>query len=636
MTAPRFVEVALPLPLFQTFTYSVGDGPLPRGGLARARARAQQARDRHLARASRRGEGVARPRAIIDAPDAEPVLSEAMLALCRWIAEYYVVPLGVVMRSVLPVLLTARARADAVREDAARRDDRARAPVAAGARRAVRARRSSARCTRCSSRSAGAARWRISLTQLGFSPSLVRALEARGLDRASRRAVVARDPFAARSHAATPHAPSAAQRDGDRPLLRGEGRRGVPAARRHRQRQDARLHRAAARVVMRARARAAIVLVPEIALTPQTVDRFRAVFGDEIAVLHSALSDGERYDAWLALRARREAHRRRRALGDLRAAREPRRDHRRRGARGELQAGRDAALSRARGRDRARARRGRGRRARQRDAESRELGECGAAGSTRCSRCRSAWARRSCRRVEVVDLRRSAARRWEAQPVDPSRVPFSYVFSEQLEAALGERLQKGEQSILLLNRRGYASFVQCDACGDGATLPELQHQRSRIIARPSGWSATTASTRSCREATCRKCGGTTVRQRGLGTQQVERLLAERFPYGAHRAHGRRHDEREVGARRDPRSRGARRGRHPARHADDREGARLSERHARRRDRRGRRDQPAGLSRVGAVLPAPEPGRGPRGARTEGRARCSSRRACRRITRCSAR
>src|SRR5919107_4278871 len=50
-----------------------------------------------------------------------------------------------------------------------------------------------------------------------------------------------------------------------------------------------------------ARGKTAIVLVPEIALTPQTVDRFRAVFGDRVAVLHSALSDGERYDAWLAL-----------------------------------------------------------------------------------------------------------------------------------------------------------------------------------------------------------------------------------------------------------------------------------------------------------------------------------------------
>ena len=51
------------------------------------------------------------------------------------------------------------------------------------------------------------------------------------------------------------------------------------------------------------RGQSAIVLVPEIALTPQTVERFRAVFGDRVAVLHSALSDGERYDAWLALRA---------------------------------------------------------------------------------------------------------------------------------------------------------------------------------------------------------------------------------------------------------------------------------------------------------------------------------------------
>src|SRR4029079_10416468 len=47
------------------------------------------------------------------------------------------------------------------------------------------------------------------------------------------------------------------------------------------------------------RGQTAIVLVPEIALTPQTVDRFRAAFGDRIAVLHSALSEGERYDAWL-------------------------------------------------------------------------------------------------------------------------------------------------------------------------------------------------------------------------------------------------------------------------------------------------------------------------------------------------
>src|SRR4029077_14529172 len=49
-----------------------------------------------------------------------------------------------------------------------------------------------------------------------------------------------------------------------------------------------------------------MLLWRRIALPPQTVDRFRAVFGDKIAVLHSALSDGERYDEWLALKQGRK------------------------------------------------------------------------------------------------------------------------------------------------------------------------------------------------------------------------------------------------------------------------------------------------------------------------------------------
>src|SRR5262249_38567706 len=52
----------------------------------------------------------------------------------------------------------------------------------------------------------------------------------------------------------------------------------------------------------RARGRGAIVLVPEISLTPQLASRFRARFGDDVAVLHSGLKDGERFDAWRRLR----------------------------------------------------------------------------------------------------------------------------------------------------------------------------------------------------------------------------------------------------------------------------------------------------------------------------------------------
>src|SRR6185436_11470985 len=57
------------------------------------------------------------------------------------------------------------------------------------------------------------------------------------------------------------------------------------------------------REVVEKQGKTAIVLVPEIALTPQTVGRFKAVFGDRVAVLHSALSDGERYDEWRSLRS---------------------------------------------------------------------------------------------------------------------------------------------------------------------------------------------------------------------------------------------------------------------------------------------------------------------------------------------
>jgi primosomal protein N' len=67
--------------------------------------------------------------------------------------------------------------------------------------------------------------------------------------------------------------------------------------------------------VVEERGRGAIVLVPEIALTPQTVDRFRGAFGDQVAVLHSALSDGERSTTRAGAPARREDDRRRRAVG---------------------------------------------------------------------------------------------------------------------------------------------------------------------------------------------------------------------------------------------------------------------------------------------------------------------------------
>ena len=195
--------------------------------------------------------------------------------------------------------------------------------------------------------------------------------------------------------------------------------------------------------------------------------------------------------------ARREADRRRRALGDLRAAREPRRDHRRRGARGRATSrARRRAITRAKWRSCARAPRARSWCSAARRRVSR-AGRMRRRGSTRCSRCRSAWARAKLPTVEVVDLRHSQ-RPVGGKPIDPSRVPFNYVFSEPLEAALGERLQQrgAEHPAAQSPRICVVPAVRC--VRHRARAARTAASRSRITAAPSGSSATTACTRSCR------------------------------------------------------------------------------------------------------------------------------------------
>ncbi|HET6679674.1 MAG TPA: primosomal protein N', partial [Gemmatimonadaceae bacterium] len=94
--------------------------------------------------------------------------------------------------------------------------------------------------------------------------------------------------------------------------------------------------------------------------------------------------------------------------------------------------------------------------------------------------------------------------------------------------ALRDRLDRGEQSILLLNRRGFSAFVQCTACGDVAVCPDcsisLTYHRlpERLVCHYC------QRHEPVREQ-CVRCGAQTLRRRGMGTQQVETLLAERFP-----------------------------------------------------------------------------------------------------------
>ena len=273
------------------------------------------------------------------------------------------------------------------------------------------------------------------------------------------------------------------------------------------------------------RGQTAIVLVPEIALTPQTVDRFRAVFGDRIAVLHSALSDGERYDAWLALKRGEK----RIAVGARSAIFAPLEnlgaiivdeEHESSYKQGETPRyhAREVAIVRAR-------ERGRGRRARQRDASLESWANATTGKYTLLTLPDRVGGGRL-PDVEVVDLRklataysRDGARRDRLRRGDPRaarrrarRVPRAG--RAEHPAAQSARLLV-VRAVRRLRRRGDVS--------------ELQHHPHATTARPSGSSATTACTRKIRGPIARAAAAGTCRQRGLGTQQVERLLAERFP-----------------------------------------------------------------------------------------------------------
>jgi len=120
--------------------------------------------------------------------------------------------------------------------------------------------------------------------------------------------------------------------------------------------------------------------------------------------------------------------------------------------------------------------------------------------------------------VEVVDLRVAPG------VADSGGVPWS----EALDAAVAGALERGEQAMVLLNRRGFSTFVQCPACGDVMTCPScsitLTYHRVPPVLR-----CHHCDHREPPPVACRQCGAATQRFRGVGTQQVETFLAHRFP-----------------------------------------------------------------------------------------------------------
>ncbi len=259
----------------------------------------------------------------------------------------------------------------------------------------------------------------------------------------------------------------------------------------------------------------ACVLVPEISLTPQTVGRFRARFGDEVAVLHSRLSAGERFDQWDLIRT-----------GAARIVV---------GARSALFAPlKDLALIIIDEEHESSYKQGSAPRYHAREVAARLARECGAVlalGSASPSM-------EALERCETGQWRRVALpERVTGRPLPPVTVVdmaaefaggHRSMFSRSLADALRARADSREKAVLFLNRRGFASFVLCRECGfvpgcESCSTSLTYHETgSRLMCHHCG------ATRSL-PAVCPRCASPYLRQFGAGTQRVEAELEEVVP-----------------------------------------------------------------------------------------------------------
>jgi primosomal protein N' (replication factor Y) len=258
----------------------------------------------------------------------------------------------------------------------------------------------------------------------------------------------------------------------------------------------------------------AIVLVPEIGLAAPTVARFRSRFGDRVAVLHSGLSRGERASAWNRVRSgdasivigARSALFAPVGRADLVVVDE---EHETAYKQDETPRylARDVAVYRA--------------------ALEGGVVVLGSATPSLESRARvdegkyrrlrlpDRIAGRPMPVVEIVDLAREGAL------VGPG-------LSDVLVEALGDTLAAGDQALLFLNRRGFASFVQCTDCGWVGACPNCRISLTYHRGAPR-LQCHYCDHREPVPDLCPSCAGRRLDTRGLGTQQVESAVAARFP-----------------------------------------------------------------------------------------------------------
>lgn len=257
-----------------------------------------------------------------------------------------------------------------------------------------------------------------------------------------------------------------------------------------------------------------IMLIPEIALTYQTVMRFYKRFGDRVSTLHSKLTDGERYDQF----ERAKKHEIDIMIGPRSALFTPfdnlgliiideEHEHTYKSEQMPKYHAREVAMELA-----------------ALHGASVVLGSAtpditsyfqAKAGNYKLYSLKERAKNAKLPKVEVVDLR------------DELKNGNKSIFSESLKTKIGERLLKGEQTILFLNRRGFAGFISCRSCGQVVKCPHCDvsltyHKNGRLVCHYCGYEQADVKS-------CPKCGSRYIGGMRAGTEAVEEQIKKQFP-----------------------------------------------------------------------------------------------------------
>lgn len=258
----------------------------------------------------------------------------------------------------------------------------------------------------------------------------------------------------------------------------------------------------------------ALALIPEISLTPQTVDRFRARFGAQVGVLNSALSQGERYDEWRMVKQGK----RRVVVGTRSAIFAPLEnlgliivDEEHDGSYKQTDpsprySARDLAVVRARlcgglcvlGSA----------------TPSVESSQNARTGKYRLIRLTQRIARHGMPEIRLIDMR--------------GRTEDEEILSNELMEALWNRVENKRQAILFLNRRGFSTTLMCQHCGQvincrHCSVPMVYHRSvNQLICHH-------CDARESLPEACPACLETFIRMKGFGTEKVADELLERLP-----------------------------------------------------------------------------------------------------------